>query len=144
MTTVLDPTDETTATTREPNPRLESLDGRTIGLLDISNINVPANSSITIVFDVTVDPAAQIGDIIAKDMGMTAKVLQLVNSAFFGLRNPVSSPSQAVSLLGLDVITALVLTTKAFSQLKSDSDSGQIDLLWHHSARVGSLAMGIS
>ena len=36
MTTVLDPTDETTATTREPNPRLDSLDGRTIGLLDIS------------------------------------------------------------------------------------------------------------
>ncbi len=38
----------------------------------------------------------EIGNLIAQDMGMSAKVLQLVNSAFFGLSNRVSSPQQAV------------------------------------------------
>ena len=57
-----------------------------------------------------------VGKIIARDVGMTAKILQLVNSAFFGLSRKVGSPSQAVSLLGLDTIRALVLSVQAFSQ----------------------------
>jgi DNA-binding NtrC family response regulator len=48
------------------------------------------------------DPSpAKVGKLIAKDMGMTAKTLQLVNSAFFGLRCHVSNPVQAANLLGL-------------------------------------------
>jgi hypothetical protein len=50
--------------------------------------------------------------------GMTAKVLKLVNSAFFGLRREVSSPAEAVSYLGLDTIKSLVLSMHAFPNLK--------------------------
>ena len=50
---------------------------------------------------------------------MSAKTLQLVNSAFFGLRCHVSSPVQAANLLGLDTIQALVLSTHIFSQMDS-------------------------
>ena len=45
-----------------------------------------------------------IGQIIAKDMGMTAKILQLANSAFFGVRGPISSVERAVNFLGLETI----------------------------------------
>src|SRR5262249_41420755 len=51
----------------------------------------------------------RIGQIISKDIGMTAKVLQLVNSAFFGLATRISNPDQAVKLVGLDTISSLVL-----------------------------------
>ena len=50
------------------------------------------------------DPSIKrIGSIINKDLGMTAKVLQIINSAFFGLPHRVYSVDQAVALLGLDL-----------------------------------------
>ena len=68
----------------------------------------------------------RVGKIISKDMGMTTKILQLVNSAFFGLRRHVSSPSQAVSLLGLDTIRALVLSVHIFTHFDSQKASGSL------------------
>ena len=53
---------------------------------------------------------AGIGEIIAQDVGMTAKVLQLVNSSFFGMPRHVASPSEAVVLLGIDVVKTLILS----------------------------------
>jgi HD-like signal output (HDOD) protein len=83
-----------------------------------------------------------IGAIIAKDMGMTAKVLQLVNSAYFGLNGTVSTAEQAVNLLGLDTIQALVLTVHVFSQFPRTMDGAlfQIDRLWAESLATGALA----
>ena len=86
-----------------------------------------------------------IGAIISKDMGMTAKILQLVNSAYFGLRGPVSTAEQAVNLLGLDTIQALVLTVHVFSQFSSTHGSGfNIDRLWEASTETGALARAIA
>ena len=56
----------------------------------------------------------EIGRIIEQDVGMTAKVLQLVNSAFFGLLQEVTTVRTAVSHLGLDVLKQLVLSVEIF------------------------------
>lgn len=86
-----------------------------------------------------------IGAIISKDMGMTAKILQLVNSAYFGLRGSVSTAEQAVNLLGLDTVQALVLTVHVFSQFSSIHGSGfNIDRLWEASMETGALARAIA
>jgi HD-like signal output (HDOD) protein len=58
----------------------------------------------------------QIGELIGSDLALSAKVLQLVNSSFFGLAQHVSSPKHAASLLGLNVIRPLVLFVSAYSQ----------------------------
>src|SRR5216683_1384998 len=58
----------------------------------------------------------RVGDIMSRDISMTAKMLQLVNSAFFGLRRHVSNPGEAVKLLGLDTIKALILSMQVFSR----------------------------
>jgi len=50
----------------------------------------------------------RVGDLIARDVGMTAKVLQIVNSAFFGLARRILSPQDAVAMLGYDTLKALV------------------------------------
>jgi len=87
----------------------------------------------------------KIGEIISRDIGMTAKVLQLVNSAFFGLPRRVTDPAQAVSLLGLDVIKGLVFTVHIFSELKVDRAAGiDPDRLWRHSMNVGRLAKRVA
>ena len=87
----------------------------------------------------------KIGEIIAKDLGMTAKILQMVNSAFFGIRRRISSPGEAVSLLGLDTIMTLVLTINVFSQVKQEALPGfSLGALWTQSMRVGMLSKRIA
>jgi HD-like signal output (HDOD) protein len=83
----------------------------------------------------------RVGEIISRDVGMTAKILQMVNSAFFGLRRRVSSPKDAVSYLGLETIKSLVLTAKIFSQFDQQKLSRfSLDSLWHHSMLTGTFA----
>jgi HD-like signal output (HDOD) protein len=76
---------------------------------------------------------------------MTAKVLQLVNSAFFGLRRHVASPAQAAALLGLDTLKALVLSVQVFKQFSSTKmQEFSMDALWTHSVTVGTFAQAIA
>jgi HD-like signal output (HDOD) protein len=83
----------------------------------------------------------RVGEIIAQDVGMTAKILQLVNSAFFGLGRPLTSPVEAVSYLGLDRVKALVLSIHVFSEFKADAVAGFSSArLWSHCLAVGRLA----
>jgi HD-like signal output (HDOD) protein len=86
-----------------------------------------------------------IGEIIAQDPGMTAKILQLVNSAFFGLADHVTSPQRAVSLLGLNTIKALVLGVQVFSEFEEKEKYPiSIDMIWKHSIMVSELSSQIA
>ena len=91
------------------------------------------------------DPAIKkVGEIIAKDVSMTAKILQMVNSAFFGLFRKITSPEQAVMMLGLETIKALVLSVKIFSEFNQKSFSWfNIDDLFNHSLAVSLYAKAI-
>ena len=85
-----------------------------------------------------------VGEIIGQDIAMTAKILQLVNSAFFGLYQKVETPARAVKLLGLDTIKALVLVSGIFSEIKVPEDIFSAQTLWSHSLTVGTLAKKIA
>jgi len=89
---------------------------------------------------------ATVGKIIESDAAMTAKILQLVNSAFFGLSRQVGSAMQAVSLLGLDTVKALVLVTGVFSRAEGKSLPAplSLDALWQHSLTVGKWSQAIA
>jgi HD-like signal output (HDOD) protein/ActR/RegA family two-component response regulator len=87
----------------------------------------------------------QIGEVVARDPGMAARILQLVNSAFFGLRRDVSKVEDAVGLLGLETIQSLVLTTHVFAQLDGVLHSPlSAQELWSHSISVSVLAREIA
>jgi HD-like signal output (HDOD) protein len=82
-----------------------------------------------------------IGEVLSRDIGMTAKILQLINSAFFGLPRHISHVTDAVSLLGVDMVKALALSIQVFSQfdpvvLKHLNLEG----IWSHSMNTGRLA----
>ena len=88
-----------------------------------------------------------VGKIISQDPAMTAKILQLVNSAFFGLGGHISDTGEAATRLGLDVIKALVLSVGIFSQFdekKVKDKAFSIDKLWRHSLKVAALAKRIA
>jgi HD-like signal output (HDOD) protein/ActR/RegA family two-component response regulator len=86
-----------------------------------------------------------IGKIISQDTAMTAKILQLVNSAFFGISEPVSSPQKAVAFLGINTIKSLALGIQIFSGYQNQSDFPlSVDVVWKHSLQVTKLAYTIA
>jgi putative nucleotidyltransferase with HDIG domain len=56
----------------------------------------------------------KIVNIVEQDVGISAKLLQLVNSAFFGLPREVSSVQVAVAYIGADMLQNLVLSAEVF------------------------------
>lgn len=86
-----------------------------------------------------------VANVISRDIGMTAKILKLVNSAFFGLQQHISSLDDAVAYLGLNTIKTLVLCINAFSQYEGVKIPGfTLESLWQHSMAVAALARKIS
>jgi response regulator RpfG family c-di-GMP phosphodiesterase len=64
------------------------------------------------------EPDASIRDVVRivdQDVAISAKILQLVNSAFFGLPPEVSSVRTAVGVLGIDTLQNLVLSAGVFT-----------------------------
>lgn len=93
------------------------------------------------------DPKTSVNEVAAvieRDLAMSAKVLQLVNSSFFGLFQTVESPARAVSLLGLDTITALALSVKVFSELRLPKELFSMETLWEHSMAIATCAKKIA
>ncbi len=87
----------------------------------------------------------RVGEIISQDTGMSAKILQLVNSAFFGHSRHVASPVRAVNLLGLETVKALILTIKIFCQYEQSNLPGfSMDAQWEHSMSTGLYAKQIA
>jgi len=85
---------------------------------------------------------AEIGALVESDVAMCAKVLQLVNSSFFGLGRRISSAREAVAYLGIASLRALVVSAgafRAFSSLEA-VEGFSVDALETHSARVARLA----
>ncbi|MEA2131955.1 MAG: hypothetical protein QOJ85_4846 [Solirubrobacteraceae bacterium] len=60
---------------------------------------------------------AEIVAVVKRDIAISAKVLQLANSGYFGCDRPVSSVGDAVSLLGHETIQAITLSCGAFQKL---------------------------
>ena len=87
----------------------------------------------------------RIGATLARDIGLTAKVLQLVNSAFFGLRRRITSPEAAVTLLGVDTLKALSQSISVFSSFDTArSPQFSIAELQRHSTMVAAVARDIA
>lgn len=94
------------------------------------------------------EPECSISDIAAiieQDLAMSTKVLQLVNSSFFGFFKSIDSPARAVHLLGLDTVKALVLSVGIFSELKPTvARFFPAQHLWEHSMAVAAFAKKIT
>ncbi len=87
----------------------------------------------------------ELAAIMEKDMAMTASILKLVNSAFFGIPRRVSTMREAVSYLGVTLIKSLVLNHSLFSVSNSNSLTPRfIKQLWEHSNETARFALCIA
>lgn len=87
--------------------------------------------------------AQRIGSIVAQDIAMTSKVLQLVNSPLFAIRRTVMNPTDACVYLGTDTIQTLVLSIGVFSQFQTKGRF-RAEELQAHSMQTANLARRIA
>ncbi len=88
---------------------------------------------------------AVVARIIEHDVGLCAKLLQLVNSAFFGLPRRISSLGETVTYLGIVTIKNLALALETFSTAAGGSGLSEAALLalQNHSLLTGQIARQI-
>lgn len=86
---------------------------------------------------------ARIAQIIGQDIAMTAELLKLTNSAYFAVASQVTTPFQAVRLLGIETVQTLVLRIGIFRQF-SGANRALLELLTRYSLRIAQIAERIA
>lgn len=87
----------------------------------------------------------EVVDAIGDDVAISAKLLQLVNSAFFGLAHRVSSIRQAVTYLGLRTVRDLAVTVETFKAFDTGGPTGRfIASLTEHASATASMARALT
>ncbi|GAB6164503.1 response regulator [Thermostilla marina] len=86
-----------------------------------------------------------LAEIASRDIGVTAKLVQLVSSSFFGSPQRVSGAAQAARLLGTDVMRPLVLETEALQPLEASPKATELLTLFnrvHEAIVAGAMKIG--
>jgi len=93
------------------------------------------------VLDSPNSPADDISREISNDLGLTAKLLKLVNSPFYGLAHTVEDVSHAIAIVGVEEVSTLALGISAINVFK-DIPQELIDMkaFWKHSVSCGVFA----
>jgi putative nucleotidyltransferase with HDIG domain len=88
--------------------------------------------------------AQHIAEIAVKDPALSAKLLQLANSAYFGFSRKVFTVTEAVQLLGVGIIQSLAAAVPLFSSFSREKcPNFPIDQIWSHSTQTGALGVRI-
>jgi HD-like signal output (HDOD) protein len=86
-----------------------------------------------------------IAEALGKDMGITSRVLQVANSAYYGYSQKITSPMEASMLLGIDTLKSLVRYTHVLNNFPQTPTTNAIfDQVWRHSSGVAAIARKIA
>ena len=99
------------------------------------------NKVMEICRDVNTSPT-DLTKVISLDPVLTGKVMQLINSAYFGLSREIVSLVRAVVMLGMNTVKNLVLGATVMSAFGTSKNfrALNMDLFWKHSLGVGVIA----
>jgi len=94
---------------------------------------------------ITTGMVKEIGGVILKDPAMAAKILQLVNSPMMGVKQHIKDIYHAVTLLGVDIIKALVLSLEVFMKFPLRGGSAvELAEIFRHCSDVAAYARFIA
>ena len=131
----------TSAKSRLPNEKLSGLIAGLTTLPSLPGLYLE-------IADALQDPNSSndtIATIAAKDPALTSKLLQLSNSAFFGVSRKIFSVAEAVQILGVRVIQSLAMAAPLFSSFdRKKCPNFPIDQIWDHSIQTAALGRRIS
>lgn len=108
--------------------------------------NMPSlSTTISMVLKVCNSPettAIDLNRVISLDPVLTGNVLKLINSAFYSMRDHVTSLTKAIIMLGMNTIKNLAISTAILGTLSKAKSvkSASVDMFWEHSITVGTAA----
>ena len=115
-----------------------------LGIRNIKNLpTLPVIvSRILEVADDSGSSANELAELVARDMSVSAKVLNLANSAFYGFLRQITTIPQAVVVLGFDAVRGLALGVSVYETLPmaTSEDSFDREAFWIHSIGCGTAA----
>lgn len=83
---------------------------------------------------------SNVENILIQDPAITAKILQVVNSGFFGIPRKISSLMDALNLLGINLVKSIILYLETFSTQKYDSETSKyISQIGKHSIKAAEI-----
>lgn len=90
--------------------------------------------------------AADINDVISKDPSLSARILKLVNSPFYGFPRRITTITYAVVILGFTAVRNLALSAFVFDAFKGRKEKNLFDLkaFWTHSITTAMAARFIA
>lgn len=88
--------------------------------------------------------AKKLVELIERDQALTARLLRLANSAFFGQARKVATIPRAVLLLGFSTVRNLALGVKVWDTLGTGVSRGELERLWAHAVEVAAAARVIA
>ncbi len=108
-------------------------------------INLPALPSLAMeVVEMVDNPktsASQLGKVISTDQALTAKVLKIANSPFYGFPKKISTIDFAIIVLGFDALKEIVISISLVSSLQKKSDNYfDSKAFWDHAIATGVIA----
>ncbi|MDQ7837295.1 MAG: HDOD domain-containing protein [Thermodesulfobacteriota bacterium] len=88
----------------------------------------------------------KVTEIVSLDQSLTAKILRLVNSSFYGFQGRISSLSQAVVLLGLNTVRNVILSVSVLKAFSGDKGCKVFDAgkFWGHSVGTAFVAKNLA
>jgi HD-like signal output (HDOD) protein len=86
---------------------------------------------------------SRIAALIKRDVGLAGTILKIINSAFYGLSNKITSLDQAVSLIGLDSIINIINGVSIKSEM-SDETITNMNRFWDTANDIAMIATNIS
>ena len=113
-------------------------------------VNMPSlPTSVTKVLEVCNNPQtspADLNHVISLDPVLVARVLKLINSAYYGLGQQVTSLVRAIIMIGINTVKNLALSTSVVGNLSKSKNSSGLDIegFWRHSLCVGVAAKAIA
>ena len=86
--------------------------------------------------------ASSLARLIYTDQALTARMLKLANSAYYGLPREISTVNMAIVVMGFNTVKEMGLSLSVFEVFKGGSDDATFDIsrFWQHSIGCGSAA----
>jgi HD-like signal output (HDOD) protein len=89
--------------------------------------------------------AAEIGAAISQDPALTARLLKIVNSPYYGFSGRIDTVSRAVTLVGIDALYTLVLTSSVVHGFRNIPPSlANMNDFWQRSLYCGEIARALA
>lgn len=108
---------------------------------ELATLSPVALRAIQILNDSEVN-VGKVTETVTLDQSMTAKILKLVNSSFYGFQGKISSLSQAIILLGFNTVRSIILSVSVLQTFSGGAKCSLFDIgrFWEHSVGTAFIA----